>query len=217
MRIVESRRYTQIPPQMSEHNIRLTRRRLLGGILAVGGASAATGAGTIAYFSDTETSTGNSISAGTLNLTLNGDDQTVTFLDATNVSPGQNSNGSGSVTLGNTGTLSGDVEIELTAIRSNENGYYGTENGNADTSPNDGELDEYLEIEGRLGSTTVWSRKKVVDLTEGDVYNPGVTLDPSQALDFTLEWWLPNANNDAQSDSVELDLTFQLTQQGGGA
>lgn len=183
-------------------------------MLSVAAAGAATGAGTMAYFSDTESSTGNSIAAGTLDLTLDGSSQTVTFLDDTGVTPGDQ--GAGSVTLGNAGSIAGDLEIELTAIRSNENGYYGTENGNADQTPNDGELDEYLDVEATVGTDTVWPRETVQNLSESTVYTPGTTITPGGNADFTLSWWFPDEGNqdDAQSDSVELDLTFRLIQGG---
>nr|WP_254282213.1 TasA family protein [Haloarcula salina] len=53
---------------MSDKNIAVTRRRVLGGIVTVGAASAAVGAGTFAFFSDTETSTDNTVQAGTVDL-----------------------------------------------------------------------------------------------------------------------------------------------------
>jgi Ca-activated chloride channel family protein len=48
----------------------LSRRKLLAGIGAVGAASAGAGLGTSAYFSDTETFTNNTLTAGTLDLKL---------------------------------------------------------------------------------------------------------------------------------------------------
>ena len=51
-----------------ENQFRLTRRRALGGIAAIGVASAAAGVGTSAFFSDQETFEGNSITAGEFGL-----------------------------------------------------------------------------------------------------------------------------------------------------
>jgi spore coat-associated protein N len=48
--------------------IELNRRRVLGGIVTIGGAAAAAGAGTTALFSDTQNNTSNTISAGELSL-----------------------------------------------------------------------------------------------------------------------------------------------------
>lgn len=196
---------------VERESVTLTRRRLLGGLVALGSASGAAGAGTMAAFSDAASSSGNDVVAGTLNLTLDGADQTVTSLDASDVQP--DASGSGSVTLGNTGSLDGDIEVEIAAIRSNENGFHGAENGNADSTPNDGELDEYLEVEATVGSTTVWPRQTVASLLVGDAVAPGVTLGTGDSETFALEWWLPGSTgNDAQSDGVELDLTFRLVQ-----
>jgi len=50
------------------NTIELNRRRVLGGIVTIGGAAAAAGAGTFAAFSDDETSSGNTVQAGTLDL-----------------------------------------------------------------------------------------------------------------------------------------------------
>ena len=51
-----------------EHTTGLTRRRILGGIGAVGVASVGAGLGTSAYFSDTESFEGNTLTAGELDL-----------------------------------------------------------------------------------------------------------------------------------------------------
>ncbi|MFB6069131.1 MAG: SipW-dependent-type signal peptide-containing protein, partial [Halobacterium sp.] len=53
---------------MKEKQFDLTRRRVLGGLGTIGIASAAAGLGTSAYFSDTETYTGNTLTAGSLDL-----------------------------------------------------------------------------------------------------------------------------------------------------
>jgi len=52
-----------------DKDITLTRRRIIGSVAAIGAASAAAGAGTFALFNDDESSTDNSVSAGTVNLT----------------------------------------------------------------------------------------------------------------------------------------------------
>lgn len=69
-----------------ESNSKLNRRRVLGGIVTIGAASAAAGAGTYAWFNDTETSSGNTITAGTLDLI----DATDGQISVSNVVPGTN-------------------------------------------------------------------------------------------------------------------------------
>lgn len=64
----------------------LTRRRALAGVAGIGLASAGAGAGTLAYFSDSEQSTGNAIEAGTMELSVsNGYTYEYSFRD---VAPG---------------------------------------------------------------------------------------------------------------------------------
>jgi len=55
---------------MSKNNLELSRRKILGSVGAVGAAGAAAGLGTSALFSDEESFENNSITAGTLNLTV---------------------------------------------------------------------------------------------------------------------------------------------------
>ena len=54
----------------NKNNIRLSRRKLLAGLGAVGVASAGAGLGTTAYFSDTESFANNTLTAGRLDLSV---------------------------------------------------------------------------------------------------------------------------------------------------
>ncbi len=65
-------------------NIGLSRRRLLGGIGAIGVASAGAGLGTTAYFSDQEGFEGNTLTAGTLALIV---EQELTGIDQDGIGP----------------------------------------------------------------------------------------------------------------------------------
>jgi len=105
---------------MSDKNIKLTRRRALGALGVVGVASAGAGAGTLALFSDEETSGGNSVQAGTLDLTLDGGNEAVTLIDTADVKPGDN--GDGRTTLTNDGSVDGYVDLSVTSVYDPENG-----------------------------------------------------------------------------------------------
>ncbi|WP_134668766.1 TasA family protein [Halorussus marinus] len=96
----------------------LTRRRLLGGLATTGVAAGGAGAGTWAYFSDTESSDGNSVQAGTMNLDLQNGGSTVRY-SFTGAAPGGKAK-SGAYSSGffaqlhNTGSVDGDhVEIDF--------------------------------------------------------------------------------------------------------
>ncbi|SIS17817.1 SipW-dependent-type signal peptide-containing protein [Natronorubrum thiooxidans] len=67
-------------------NIGLSRRRVLGGIGAIGIASAGAGLGTTAYFSDQETFSDNTITAGSFSLEVK---QSVQHLDQDGMGPDQ--------------------------------------------------------------------------------------------------------------------------------
>ena len=103
---------------MSDDNsgstIELNRRRVLGALGVVGAASAGAGAGTFALFSDTETSSGNSVQAGTLDLTLgNGGSATLT---ASDVAPGDSS--TSMVKVNNVGTIDGSLDVNVSNVTS---------------------------------------------------------------------------------------------------
>ncbi|MEM0095695.1 MAG: TasA family protein [Candidatus Bathyarchaeia archaeon] len=87
------------------------------GILALG-----IGWGTHSLFSDTETSTGNTFTAGTIDLKVNGtDDPYVVTITLSNMKPGDNT-GYYKWILKNVGTLPGRISVTFSAIINNENG-----------------------------------------------------------------------------------------------
>lgn len=208
---------------MTEKEIRLTRRRILGGLLTVGGASAAAGAGTMAVFSDTESSSGNTVQSGTLDLKLDGGDATVQFLTETDIAPGDS--GQATLIVKNTGSLSGYLDIEVASLTNYENGLVGNE-GSKDSTGGDpgegnGELQDNLEVKAYFqDGPSLWSTgfEVISDvLSTGTVYDLDYELAANGGSDtFVLEWDLPgDTGREAQSDSVELALTFKLNQNGG--
>lgn len=112
--------------------IRLTRRRLLGGLATTGVAAAGAGAGTYAYFSDTATSSDNDLKSGTIDLKLNGSDGVTGAFSASNLAPGQY--GSGSLDVSNGGSVTADhLEMVFSATETEADGPNG--NNEADTAP----------------------------------------------------------------------------------
>ncbi|WP_136689927.1 TasA family protein [Halorhabdus amylolytica] len=194
----------------------VSRRRFLGSLVVVGGASAAGGAGTMASFSDAESSSENTVQAGTLDLELNGNDQTVTFLDVSGVKPGDD--GFQSIQLGNTGSITGTIEIIVEDVRDSENGIVNNENS-VDDTPNQGELQNYVEVRAEINGTEIrdWTGLDQLQSTPLPyTYPTGETIVPGSQRQFTLEWRFNDPGdksvNEAQSDSVEMDLTFRLVQ-----
>jgi predicted ribosomally synthesized peptide with SipW-like signal peptide len=83
------------------------------------------GAGTWAYFSDPETMTGNYLSAGTLDLDVDGTDDPSAIFALMDVYPGQSSNDY--VVLTNSGSLDGELDISISSVVNTENLTSGTE------------------------------------------------------------------------------------------
>lgn len=194
---------------MSDKNVELTRRRVLGGLATIGAASAAAGAGTMAYFSDTESSTGNTVSAGTLDLKAAGGDGEVTTVRISDVAPGDS--GSGTTTLKNDGSIAGSVDL---VFGSASNGEGTNPESEGDTS-SPGDLGDVLDVTVSVGERIVRSGKfnSVFDGTEADS-NVGLSAGGSKNL--TIDWTLPSsAGNEVQGDSVSGEITVQLNQTDG--
>ena len=95
----------------SGSTIELNRRRVLAGLGTIGLASAGAGAGTMALFSDTETSSGNAVQAGTLDLSEGVTSESFSVGRGGSKEPG--SQGTAYFALENAGTLDGSLDFSL--------------------------------------------------------------------------------------------------------
>lgn len=198
-------------------------------------ASAAVGA-TRAYFTDTETSSGNTFSAGTLDLKVNGqDDENVVHVSLSNLKPGD---GEGTTehptisyqwTLSNTGSIVGKPWIEIRNVTNGENDCVEAEEGEDPSCEVDaGELGAnlYMQINaaggggfeyphgagcidgGRACPINYWASLPSIGKYSWETINPGSSIAP-----MVLELKVPSAiGNIIQSDSVEFDIVFHLDQ-----
>lgn len=178
----------------------------------------------MAAFSDSESSPSNSVEAGTLDLTLDGGDSTVTFLSEVDIAPGDS--GTATLTVANTGSVTGYLDVEVASTTYNENGCVGNEKSVDDTcgdpGTGNGELQDYLEVHAEFqNGSQLWSGFDTVAnrLGEGTVYDLDDPLPGGASDTFVLDWQLPSTvgdqkqDNEAQSDGVEFALTFSLDQQ----
>jgi predicted ribosomally synthesized peptide with SipW-like signal peptide len=208
----------------------LTRRRALAGLGTVGVASAATGAGTFALFSDTEASSDNTVQAGTLDLTADGNDgtatTTLTVPSNGNAAPGDT--GRAATTLVNDGSLDGFLNFDVGVVTNDENTAIEPEREAGDTGA-PGELGSVLDVRYGFDTTgdgsidrpvvdTTDAPYETIDRTGGIEYNPNIPLPGSGgAVDFVVEWALPrDAGNVIQSDEVVFDVGFELLQEADG-
>lgn len=95
-------------------------RKIMVSLLVIAVTAVMVGAGTFAYFSDTETSTGNTFTAGTLNLQVGNSDPTGEAISIANRKPTDTGNAA-TWLVENTGSLAGDLAIAIGAVVNNEN------------------------------------------------------------------------------------------------
>lgn len=193
-----------------------------------------TGAGTWAYFSNTEPSTGNTFTSQTLNLTVNGNDgaNTVEFT-VTNANPGQS--GTGTWTIVNSGTLAGYLDIESIAVTNAENYAAATNEAeavdDADTSDLTGvgelaaNMDVVLFVDDGAGAGT--ANNGIKDGTEATIYSGkmgSIAASYGQNLPVgigattyvSMTWSVDTAvDNTIMGDSSALAMTFELAQTTG--
>ena len=90
-------------------------KKILISLMAIALVVGLVGAGTIAYFSDTESSTGNTFTAGTLVLSVTGSETgSAGWVSPTNWAPGETEDGN--VVLANTGTIEAAMQLQIDNI-----------------------------------------------------------------------------------------------------
>jgi spore coat-associated protein N len=187
------------------------------------------GGGTFAYFSDTEASNGNTLTAGTLNLinvisgTALSNSMTITeradgLIDKVEfgltdpIKPG--SSGTITWTLSNTGSMSGNTTM-LAATTFGEG-----------AAPNDSEMAaDPTDLVGLGQKLMVWVTRGGTDIlgaTGGYVAMSGLaaalnlenqSIAAGDSLVYVLHWQVPTSTgNEIQGDTATLDITFTLTQ-----
>ncbi len=201
--------------------------KFLGSLLVIGIAIMAAGAGTIAYFHDTETSKGNTFTAGELDLHIdwteyyNGelieeralgdlDGEPIFMLE--DIKPGDNGEATISIHVANNPAL---LWITLENIVDNENGMNEPEMEVDDD--NTGDLSEHMMF-------TIWidDGNNILDpgetiICEDTLADVG-TIGPAYIENccvyyLGVHWWVPwDTGNVIQSDSLSADISFYAEQ-----
>ena len=197
----------------------LANTKILGSIVAIALMASALGIGTYASFSDTETSVGNSFTAGTLDLKINGADTNVVAFTIANMRPGNQP--TSSYVLSNAGSLSGTLDIISVVRTDSENTRIEPEIEAGDTTDNVGELSSVVNLrlyidtdkDGYYSTGDVmFFNGKVDQLPTSFVLNTPIAAGANIRINAVFDWWDTANDNKAQSDSFTLDLTFQLKQ-----
>lgn len=201
-------------------------KKILGLTIAAVMIMVMVGGGTWAYFSDTEASADNSLTAGTMDLNIDGDNNVVNTFSATNAAPGDAGNGSSE--LSNVGNLEGELDIEITAL-TNTGGTGGTEfeDGvgdlggvalmavylDVDKSGDFNAGDIGLKADGTTYSYPSTLQYATIDSYGSAVWDGAATMAASAAYDFVVDWEVPtSAGNNIQGDSVSFGILFTLEQ-----
>jgi spore coat-associated protein N len=178
----------------------------IGAMLAV----ALLGGGVYAYFSDLETSSGNSATAGTLDLVLN--DNVAKSMTFSNVKPGDS--GADNFKVRNAGSINGDLSV---AVQSIVNGPGTTPE--PEPIPDNGELGANMNVVFWVDS----DNDKVVDGSETVLFS-GLMNDatlpvnnqamaPGAETYIGFSWSIPTTvGNVIQGDTVAFSIEFTLTQ-----
>jgi len=182
--------------------------------------------GTLAYFTDEETSADNYLTAGTLDLNIDGDNEAVYTFQVAAAGPGDS--GTGTSLLANVGSYDGELDIAFSAV-ANTPGSGGTEyeggsgelggvatiavfidknrNGSFDTG------DIGLKHDGTTYTPST-PDYATIDSYDSQSWNAVTVIVNTDSDDFVVEWEIPtDAGNEIQGDSVEFDVTFTLEQE----
>lgn len=172
---------------------------------------------TLAYFSDTVTSAGNTFTTGTLDLNLDGNDTNVVKFEVADIKPG----GSETRTweINNVGNMNGYLDLH-NLIQTHEPGI-SLEQELTVEDPDIGTLGSLLNVElfidinnnGVLDGTdtSIYSGAMEGLLTD---YDLDLQLDAgtSNYLTMTVSWPSTDNDNAGQGDTAELDMVFELGQ-----
>ncbi len=208
-------------------------KKIILSLAIVGIVGAVAIGGTIAYFSDTETSTGNTFTAGTLDLkTYTNDWANPIYVDSpltVHITRGDlkpyaawSHNYGGQWVLKNTGSIPGTFSMKIVNVKNYENGCLDMETDAGDVTcvagTDQGELGNLLWVKwsrnqipwGGWGTkmTPLNSAEGVV--VTGDVLNPGETRNV--LLDIEWDTHAGTQDNLGQGDSIEFDIEFRLNQ-----
>lgn len=189
--------------------VELSRRRILGGVVTIGGAAAAAGAGTFALFSDEESSSGNTVNAGTLTLQSTSGSFSVSDIKPTDRVP---STGSNSITTTYDGSISGvEVDFEISVAEPGSEPQEPSEfSGNQSASAFAGQLNLVtadLKKNGSSVNDLTTSNNTLADIT-GSLDNQ-TTVSNGDSLSFDLAMTLAQGTgNQFQADGVDITVKF---------
>lgn len=193
----------------------MLNKKMLLSLLVIGVVSVTAGAGTWAYFTDTETSTDNTFTAGTLDLLVNGVnlDETMHY-DESDLYPGWES--SDGVAITNDGSIDGVLSMDIINLVDLENGFEEPEGADSDDPLTLGDLSENMNIlieeyDDDVGTTLLATPYNGL-LSDFVPLNLG-SLDDDETRYFLVTGSIATTvENEIQGDSVSFDVVLTLDQ-----
>ena len=200
-------------------------KRILLSLMTIAMVGALIGGGVFAYFSDTETSTENVFTAGTLDLNLDGGNTNVVKFTVSNVKPGDSDGGTW--TVANVGTIAGYLDLESISVSEAIGTTTDPEEADEPTSADTTQLGNYLMVHlfvdtnnngsWDVGETDIFGTSAVpaaINTIAGN-YELNLSLVATTGTNYiTLTWSVATStDNRIQGDSVTLNITFELKQQ----
>ena len=192
-------------------------KKILISLMAIALVIGLVGAGTMAYFSDTETSSGNTFTAGTLDLAVGGENPNVSpDFTLGPLAPGDS--GTITYTLNNVGSIDGYLDLQGIGVVDTEGTNPESETGDIGEP---GELSANIYVTVTLGASQLYA-----GLLSGIVsdYDANVALAASGTTTLTIAWVVDKDNvsplgedvgNDIQGDIATVVLTIELAQTAG--
>ena len=189
-------------------------KRILGLTIALLLLIGMAGIGTWAYFSDVETSTGNVLAAGTLDLKTDDVDGVSQTLLATNIAPGDTV-GPETIILKNIGSVTGaTLDLTFSYVESDSSPNPADMSANATAAIVELTTLNYdgLSLLGSVSDNNTNGYKDVEDLKNADL--SGQTgINASASKEFEIAVTLrSDANKDFQADGIDVTMTFILNQ-----
>jgi spore coat-associated protein N len=200
-------------------------KKIIISLSVIGAIAAIAIGGTMAYFSDTETSTGNTFTAGTLDLRLDNGDTNVTKFTVTDANPGQF--GWGTWKVENDGNLPGYLDLQNITFADDDMDCTEPESSASDSTcgpTGGGELSANMDVVLFVdtnnnhiedGDETEIYSGKLNDIAS-DYGNLNLLLAASGGADtnyITMTWSVDTTvGNIIQSDKTTLGINFELQQ-----
>jgi len=195
-------------------------KKILLSLMVIGLTSVLAVGATTSYFSDTEISSGNTITAGTLDLKLDGaDNPTSAKFNVTNAKAGTQIN-TGFI-LKNDGSITGNLSIPSIVVTNSENGITEPEASSGDATDTTGELADVMNLRifmdydknGSIGTGETVVYNGLIKNLPTTLPSLGTLLAGSEVrVGFIMDWWNTASDNLAQGDSMQLNIQFMLQQ-----